>query len=838
MASSQVEISSSSSPFGCVLRDHNRRREPNVAATHVARFRDNLKTLVMDRLNDCITITPNKNKNKNQNQNQNPNPVLPNFRVSKTNHNTTTNAAPRRANDSQRQTSINDPQTQTQTQTTSTPTPETGTNKNQTSKLGASSLVQIWEKRLNVSSSNVGLNANANASNTAVCSAKQETETEQEQACSVEVGDFEDERYDAGPGSEDGFADWHSSRTSSSSPPSSTQSQSSDAGERERVRVVDIIRRLTLTAAKPPHSSWVEDHNDHPNESSSSSHPTLILRDQVEPARCLSHILCSPRIRGRQAFADLLLQIERDRQRELDILVERRAVSKFSQRGRIQSLLRLKILKRGMALEDEQKRPQFVITPRENHRSSTIMHLREKFSGVGENGARSPIGEMLNNNDEDKNQSHTNAHTPPHATNTNEKEKDNDNEQVVGIHSNSINNDQILEGFKEEQIEEREREQEQEQKQEIEQEQEPKQEQEQGEEVDPPSSEGTWQDRPNLNLDSQDSINGWEAEDQSEAAEESYGADYVGTSYDWFSDISRPRSYWEDRRQSWYQQMLDSSSANDEIRQLIQRKTVSTFLSSDFRERMDKLMVTRLERQTQEEEEYDEVNEEDDDDRAEELWCFSEGRTQSKSSDNGEEEEDERSLISAQYHEASDYLDQSTSPLQLASPSILSSWSYQLDNEMGEDSNRGASTSSPQPFQPQFSSNNQQGSSLVSTTHHPSIEMELIYDLRGHMEQLYQEMSELRKSIKCCMDMQLMLQHSIKRHEVGGGRRSKKEKSRKPKCCICYNMEIDSLLYRCGHMCSCMKCAKELQWRGGKCPVCRAPIEDVVQASFTTTTHS
>lgn len=42
----------------------------------------------------------------------------------------------------------------------------------------------------------------------------------------------------------------------------------------------------------------------------------------------------------------------------------------------LQSLLRLKILKRGMALEDEQKRPQFVITPRENHRSSNIMHLR------------------------------------------------------------------------------------------------------------------------------------------------------------------------------------------------------------------------------------------------------------------------------------------------------------------------------------------------------------------------------------------------------------------------------------------------------------------------------
>lgn len=41
--------------------------------------------------------------------------------------------------------------------------------------------------------------------------------------------------------------------------------------------------------------------------------------------------------------------------------------------------------------------------------------------------------------------------------------------------------------------------------------------------------------------------------------------------------------------------------------------------------------------------------------------------------------------------------------------------------------------------------------------------MELMCDLRGHMEQLHQEMSELRKAIKCCMDMQMKLQRSIKK---------------------------------------------------------------------------
>lgn len=44
-------------------------------------------------------------------------------------------------------------------------------------------------------------------------------------------------------------------------------------------------------------------------------------------------------------------------------------------------------------------------------------------------------------------------------------------------------------------------------------------------------------------------------------------------------------------------------------------------------------------------------------------------------------------------------------------------------------------------------------------------EVELIYELRGHMEQLHQEMSEIRRSIKDCMNMQAKLQKSIK-HEV------------------------------------------------------------------------
>ncbi|KAG4956716.1 hypothetical protein JHK82_042429 [Glycine max] len=77
--------------------------------------------------------------------------------------------------------------------------------------------------------------------------------------------------------------------------------------------------------------------------------------------------------------------------------------------------------------------------------------------------------------------------------------------------------------------------------------------------------------------------------------------------------------------------------------------------------------------------------------------------------------------------------------------------------------------------------------------------MELIYDLRGHMELLYNEISELRKSIKGCMEMQIELQQSMKQEVQTVKKEEKKSNNRTPKkgnCCICYEMKVDSVLYR------------------------------------------
>lgn len=78
------------------------------------------------------------------------------------------------------------------------------------------------------------------------------------------------------------------------------------------------------------------------------------------------------------------------------------------------------------------------------------------------------------------------------------------------------------------------------------------------------------------NLDSQETadstsfFDGWDVNDAVEQGQDNY-QQYSETNYDWISDISRPRSYWEDRRKAWYQEMLNCNSENEEICRLLER---------------------------------------------------------------------------------------------------------------------------------------------------------------------------------------------------------------------------------------------------------------------------
>lgn len=134
------------------------------------------------------------------------------------------------------------------------------------------------------------------------------------------------------------FAELQSDRSAPADRPCSSQGRNSDAGDGDRMRVADIIKRLTGAnhSQISNSSSWSDDNEQHTEHSSVTGSPNRGFLDQTEHQKVFSQLTCIPRVRGRQAFADLLIRLERDRLAELDSLVERKAVSRFSQRGRIQ----------------------------------------------------------------------------------------------------------------------------------------------------------------------------------------------------------------------------------------------------------------------------------------------------------------------------------------------------------------------------------------------------------------------------------------------------------------------------------------------------------------------
>ncbi|KAJ0242537.1 RING finger PFF0165c-like protein [Hirschfeldia incana] len=96
-----------------------------------------------------------------------------------------------------------------------------------------------------------------------------------------------------------------------------------------------------------------------------------------------------------------------------------------------------------------------------------------------------------------------------------------------------------------------------------------------------------------LTLESPRFLNGWVENDL--VGEDEYG-DYSGESvnYDWVSHISRPRSYWNDLRKERELEIIKKHSKKDDIFQkLIKERTVFSFLTSDFRKEIEKILISR-----------------------------------------------------------------------------------------------------------------------------------------------------------------------------------------------------------------------------------------------------
>ena len=356
MASSEVEYASSA-PFGCVLRDNGRpdRYRENGNRTN---FPKNLKHLVTGRLHSCIGISSGsvsdespgaqhdnivkswigngeRNSNHSPNDGKKSSIMSPKLMQSLERWTARTEQEIVSTFDKQRQEAelselsnfpIISSGVSSFRREEGSQNPPVGSV--ESPNLGASSLVQIWEKRLTNSNS---MKSRSNSENSSVENGFPVQESSTEAGESVV-----EEKYDAQP-NDDPFPDWESGRTSLNDPPSSSQGCNSE-GESEKVRIVDIIKRLTAaTQMQSPRSSSCGDDNDHEQSSMLGSpfrERDCSCWDQFD-FKVLPKAI-SPRIRGRQAFTDLLMQLERDRQREIDTLAERRAVSRFTQRGRIQ----------------------------------------------------------------------------------------------------------------------------------------------------------------------------------------------------------------------------------------------------------------------------------------------------------------------------------------------------------------------------------------------------------------------------------------------------------------------------------------------------------------------
>lgn len=92
-------------------------------------------------------------------------------------------------------------------------------------------------------------------------------------------------------------------------------------------------------------------------------------------------------------------------------------------------------------------------------------------------------------------------------------------------------------------------------------------------------------------------------------------------------------------------------------------------------------------------------------------------------------------------------------------------------------------------------------------------EMLLIYEMKGDIVRLNEEIRKLKKSIQRCVELQMKMQHFAKPEDFPVLKSSGNETSWRNRfdvykltsrgsCCICYPMEVDSLLNRYVGCCS------------------------------------
>ncbi|XP_062190190.1 uncharacterized protein LOC133893231 [Phragmites australis] len=501
-------------------------------------------------------------------------------------------------------------------------------------------------------------------------------------------------------------------------------------------------------------------------------------------------------VRGRRAMEELVSKMAHRRRREVAALAERHAVSRFAHKGRIQSMLRLRLLRQGGTVDDEVWTPLRPVRPHQHkHEDNTVRNdsantdlgeanncsqknngpdekhiddrvpAEEKIIGVSvENLVNSDGSGNLQCDEHMKTKGNPSPKDCANFCVRGQKYSEPSSFARYGEHS-TVDDNQYVEDISPSTTST------------LHELQTPSSRGDNLREEDNQSLNGSWEER-GLWISSL----GWPAPIDSMSPDSWHQdamEDIENHNQIHFND--RP---WIDSPNSWRslsvatQSDCRALSCNADICNLLDSKKVSKSLESDFSNKMNQLLLTVLHKQRQQRMMddfggyYDELM----------YWR------------QNEEIQNADQVVSATC---------SLAPVSHPAARQQESWQH---------------------------------SSFGSQHHENQNLLEMEVRVRGEMSQIHHEIYELRKLVESCIASQIKIQHSIKDEvcsalrEAGLMPSQPNTTGKRGTCCICHRMQVDSLLYRCGHMCTCFYCADQLKSSSRSCPICQSPIEDVVRA--------
>ncbi|XP_073122913.1 uncharacterized protein [Henckelia pumila] len=565
--------------------------------------------------------------------------------------------------------------------------------------------------------------------------------------------------------------------------------------ETERERAIVRVGMQMTSQQRVSRSGHGEEPNNQPGTLSDHALKGSVTdHEEILPEHIHRDIL---RLRGRQALLDLLVRFERERQRELQVLMEHRPVSDFAHRNRIQSLLRGRFLRNERPLEEESPPSVAANELNQLRQRHTVSGFREGFRSRLENIARVQVNSHSETPSDNDNSDFQYDHSIGNESREIRPENRNIDE-LVGILDSSTAVQSASQHVAPAQRSDQ-------QGEVIEGERTVQQQSvhDSSNEWIYNTTEDTDQNQP------ENSVPNWPSETTVIEVEHRLQEVHVvwrdigsqGAVDNWSEGpLNPPRMQRSvpNRRLTRFHLPDNDNVYSIELRELLNRRSVSNLLRSGFRESLDQLIQSYVVRQGR--------PPIDSDTQRNLPVPPSPGRDQDQQND----------------YQNEDHLH------AVGRPSLI------------------LPTLPVLPTRPLRHQELHHSGWSRHSTHRSELESEMINDLRADMAKLQQGMNHMQRLLEACMDMQQELQCSVRQELSSALNRSTGGQGladtsddgsnwgqvRKGTRCICCDNQIDCLLYRCGHMCTCSTCANELIFGGGKCPLCRAPIVEVIRAYY------